>query len=205
MASRFQLELKRLAALQEPSAAPAQRPPAYVLPPVGEVPSVEPIVAPFVDDSPVDRPGFFFNTELFVVFPHLNSHLQGSPNNGVDTVYLTTQGSMGACVSPRFELGYRLPEQLGEFQLAYRFQVAQRTGEPPDNVGLETDRLNMNFIDLDWCITALSPCLPVGICVSTWACALCPFISIRNELSRRRAMPRAAVGTGFEFSMGGRA
>ena len=53
----------------------------------------------------------------------------GSPN-GTDTVALTTGGSLGTFVSPWIAVGYRLPEQLGEFSLAYRFEVAERNGVP---------------------------------------------------------------------------
>jgi hypothetical protein len=132
--------------------APPPLLPAYVLPPVGQLPHVQPIVAPFVDDSPVGRPGLFTNVEVFFLHPHLNSHLSGSPNQGINTVFLTTAGSLGTIVSPRFELGYRLPEQLGEVSLAYRFEIADQTSVPSDSLGgtLEKDRLHLNLVDVDW-------------------------------------------------------
>jgi hypothetical protein len=132
--------------------APPPRLAAYVLPPVGQLPEVKPMAAPFVDDSPVGRPGFFTDVEVLLVHPHLNSRLSGSPNQGVDTVFLTTGGSLATAVSPRFEFGYRLPEQLGEVSLAYRFEIADRSSVPSDNLGgnLEKDRLHLNLVDVDW-------------------------------------------------------
>jgi hypothetical protein len=128
------------------------RPAAYILPPVDQQPEVPPIVDPILDDSPVAGPGFFSNVELFFVRPHLNSHLTGnvtvSPTQ-VDTVDVQINGSMGTTVSPRFEVGYRLPQQLGEFLIADRFETIQRTLIPAD-AALEKDRLAMNLIDFDW-------------------------------------------------------
>jgi hypothetical protein len=128
------------------------RPAAYVLPPVEPLPALEPKPAPFVDDSPVGAPGWFGVADLFIVRPHLNSQLKSSPNQGSDTVSLATEGSLGTTISPNFTLGYRLPEQLGEFSLAYRFEVAQRSSVPTDPLGgiSQKDRLNLNLVDLDW-------------------------------------------------------
>src|SRR6516162_6142828 len=131
---------------------PPPRPVAYVLPPTDQLPEVPPIVDPILDDSPVASPGFFTNVELFFLRPHLNSHLSDgfpvSPTQ-VDTVNMQISGPLGTTVSPRFEVGYRLPEQLGEFLLGYRFETFQRNSIPADDVA-ERDRFAMNLIDLDW-------------------------------------------------------
>jgi len=131
---------------------PPPRPVAYVLPPPNQLPEVPPIVDPILDDSPVAAPGFFTNVELFFLRPHLNSHLSDSflvSPTQVDTVNMQISGPLGTTVSPRFEVGYRLPEQLGEFLLAYRFETVERTSSPGEAVS-QKDRLNMNLIDLDW-------------------------------------------------------
>jgi len=134
-----------------PPPTPIQ-PAAYILPPAYQLPEVPPIVDPILDDSPVAGPGCFTNVELFFLRPHLNSHLMNqvpvSPTQ-VDTVDLQISGSMGTTVSPRFEVGYRLPQQLGEFLLAYRFETVERTIVPADALS-QKNRLNMNLIDLDW-------------------------------------------------------
>jgi hypothetical protein len=122
----------------------------YVLPPVEQSPAIQPIVAPFVDTSPVGSPGFFGDVDLNFLRPHLNSHFSGSV--GTDTVVLTTEGTLGTVLSPWFVIGYRQPEQLGEYRLAYRFETAERDFVPTDNLGgiAEKDRLNLNLVDLDW-------------------------------------------------------
>jgi hypothetical protein len=131
---------------------PAPRPTPYALPPVDRQPVLAPFVDPILADSPVAGSGFFTNVDLAILWPHLNSHLTGSPNHGLDTVTLATGTSLGTTVAPGFELGYRLPDQLGEFHLGYRFEVAGRTVSPADTVGglSERDRLDLNMVDLDW-------------------------------------------------------
>jgi Legionella pneumophila major outer membrane protein precursor len=137
------------------SPAPMPRTAAYILPPVNQPSAIEPIVNPILDDSPVGPPGFFTNLELFFLRPHLNSHLVGtttpSPTQA-DTVDLTTAGSLGSVLSPRVEVGYRLPEQLGEFSVQYQLEAGDRTSVPTDGSGgiSQKDRLNLNVIDLDW-------------------------------------------------------
>jgi hypothetical protein len=139
-------------ALPAPAPEAQPRPPAYILPPHYQLPAIEPIVDPVLDDSPGPPPGFFANVELFLLRPHLNSALTGNVNQGLDTVALTTQGPLGTTVSPTFELGYRLPKQRGEFMVAYRFEAIERNHVPDDVLGglSQRDRLNMNLIDLDW-------------------------------------------------------
>src|SRR6516225_8825850 len=103
-----------------PPPTPIQ-PAAYILPPANQLPEVPPIVDPSLDDSPVAAPGFFTNVELFFLRPHLNSHLSDSfpvSPAQVDTVNMQISGPLGTTMSPRFDVGYRLPEQLGEFLLA---------------------------------------------------------------------------------------
>jgi hypothetical protein len=137
---------------QTPEPAPAPRPAAYILPPIDRLPAIEPIVDPILADSPVGSPGFFTNLDLFFLRPHFSSHLIGSPDHGLSTVTLTTEGSLGNTLAPRFELGYRLAEQLGEFHLGYWFEIAEQSRVPTDSLGgvSQKDRLNLNVVDLDW-------------------------------------------------------
>jgi hypothetical protein len=134
-----------------PTATPTARPAPYVLPPVDQPPEVEPIIRPFLDDAPVGPPGLFAAVDLFVIRPHVFTHFSGSPN-ATDTVTLMTAGPWDTTVSPEFKLGYRLPEQLGEFAVDYRFQTDARTRVPSDNLGglSEHDRLGMNLFNVDW-------------------------------------------------------
>jgi hypothetical protein len=136
-----------------PGSLPATSAPApYVLPPVNRTPSVPAIVDPILDDSPAPAPGFFVNADLYVFRPHLAGRLVGSPDQGATVLDLALPGSLGTVASPRFEFGYRLPEQLGEFRVGYWFETAERTNVPGDSLGGlgERDRLNVNVVDLDW-------------------------------------------------------
>jgi hypothetical protein len=131
---------------------PPPRPAPYVVPPPGQEPDARPQPAPFVDDNGTGEPGLFADVNLYFLRPHFNSHFNASLNQGVDAVFLTTEGALGTTVSPWFAIGYRMSEQLGEWRLAYRFEIDERTQAPTDPVGgnLERDRLNVNLLDLDW-------------------------------------------------------
>ena len=78
-------------------------------------------------------------------------------------------------VSPRFELGYRLPSGFGEIDVAYRFLLAEGTGSMPagastlnggntaswpDATAGLVSHLNMQVIDIDYASreTSLGPC-----------------------------------------------
>ncbi len=140
-----------LPAAPEVLPAPMCKPAPYMLPPEYQPPAVEPSVSPFLETGPIPPPGPFAAIDLLICRPHVFSHLSGSPN-GVDTVNLATAGPIATTVSPEFELGYRLPEQLGEFMIGYRFETADSTFTPTDSLGglSERDRLSVNLIDVDW-------------------------------------------------------
>jgi len=127
-----------------PEQLPSPRPPAYVLPPVNTMPCVPGIINPILEDSPVAAPGWFSNTDLFLVRPHFYAHFSGSPNQGVDTLQVMTPDSLGTVLSPTFQLGYRLSEQRGEFSLSYRFETAEQSS------AAQTNRLDLNQADFDW-------------------------------------------------------
>ena len=68
-------------------------------------------------------------------------------------------------VSPRFELGYRLPSGFGEVDVAYRFLLAEGTGSTadpiaaPDATAALRSHLNIHVGDLDYASreTSLGP------------------------------------------------
>src|SRR5262249_2939648 len=67
--------------------------------------------------------------------------------------------SLDWTVSPRFALGVRLPDSLGEFSVAYRFLV---TDGQSVITGIDTnqtlkERLSLNVIDLDYASARYSP------------------------------------------------
>ena len=68
-------------------------------------------------------------------------------------------------VSPRFEVGYRLPSGFGEVDVAYRFLLAEGSGSTtdpiaaPDATAALTSHLNINVGDVDYASreTSLGP------------------------------------------------
>jgi hypothetical protein len=62
-------------------------------------------------------------------------------------------------VSPRFELGYRLPSGFGEISLTYRFMISQGTDAitAPDGPATLKSRLDVNLADLDWASQEFTP------------------------------------------------
>src|SRR5207245_5078946 len=99
-------------------------------------------------------PGPFATLETTIVGAHVNNRLINTVllgNTIPDTIQLPST-ELGGTVSPRFELGYRLPENYGEFLVAYRFLIANGTDHLLTSVGLGQLRseINLNVIDLDY-------------------------------------------------------
>lgn len=116
-----------------------------------------------LSDTPVffltpAAPGWFASLEMDIVIPHIKNRLQARvPIDGdfVTRVHLPT-AELEWTVAPRFELGYRLPDELGELLVSYRFLVTEGCARGfRDFVGLHAratlhSRLDLNVIDLDY-------------------------------------------------------
>jgi hypothetical protein len=157
----------------EPPAPPAPVPVVADTPPPAPTPapvSPRPIVTPspyvtpavpyFSDRDPLlDRPnapapGLFGNVELDIVGVHVKNRLTDTVTiDGVanDTVHLPG-AQLGWTASPRFELGYRLPDGCGEFTLGYRFLTAEGTNPLVGDqiAGQVKSRLILNEVDFDY-------------------------------------------------------
>jgi hypothetical protein len=77
---------------------------------------------------------------------------------------------MNWTISPQFTAGYRLPSGFGEFLMSYRFFNTQGTSLiPTANTGLggatalETSRLSLNQLDLDYSSREYTPYPRVGV------------------------------------------
>jgi hypothetical protein len=108
--------------------------------------------------------------EISVLAPHYANHLLGTvPIAGTfDTVH-APPAELGWTGSPRFELGYRLPDNRGEFLLSYRSIVAEgnevQSSFDPLGDGLSHSRLNFNAVDLDYGWRLVGPGSPWDV---TW-------------------------------------
>jgi hypothetical protein len=144
---------------------PSQNPvrevqPAYVLPPVGwptvDVTSPDPLL-----DRPYSaQPGCFANVETNVLWLHLHNRLSAPVTNAVtrqaDQVMLG-RAPLDAAAAPRFEVGYRIPDNWGSISFGYGFLATQgheQSGTGPEDVVQvptnKSARLVYNMFDLTY-------------------------------------------------------
>jgi hypothetical protein len=123
----------------------------YVAPP----PAVPEPWGPYC--APTAPPGLFFDLDLWFVKPTLHNNLGTSsplPLPGLTVPFGVPRANLGWTVTPTFELGYRLPDDLGFFALSYRFEEADgRTTATLDGIptpfGVRT-RADLNTLALDY-------------------------------------------------------
>lgn len=151
------LELGRPVPLPSPSPS---NPLMYVPPPPNPPPA--PVVAPGLDPGPDGwgpfgpgsaTPGWFFDTEVAVVFPAIKFRLTNDQPLPITGLQLHVPDvSLNTTVMPTFEIGYRLPDSCGLFALSYSFLLSEGTGLRSTDQGefnVRT-RLNINWVDLDY-------------------------------------------------------
>jgi hypothetical protein len=143
-----------------PLASVPGQPPAYVLPSPGwpKVDFEQP--DPLLDRPYSSQPGFFANVETSVLWLHLRNQLAGIVFNGLtgaaDAVSFAGN-KLDPAVSPRFEIGYRLPDNWGSVVLGYRFLASRGRDQlvtgPADVVQARADqvgRFDDNILDLTY-------------------------------------------------------
>jgi hypothetical protein len=119
--------------------------------------------------------GFFVNAESSVVWTHFFNQLVGGqvtltqtsgaplssavglpPGAGLPitgSVVTIPGNSFNATVTPRLELGYRLPDGMGEVKLSYRnldASASDSTVVPILGPAAQNQRLDIQFVDLDY-------------------------------------------------------
>jgi len=109
---------------------------------------------PLVDPPELGQMGWFTDVDAGFLKPHLLNHVSlpvtfpdgSSTQVGVNAVPLNWT------VSPRVEIGYRLPTGFGGFALSYRNMTSQgsQTLIGADGPATLTSVLNVNVVDLDW-------------------------------------------------------
>jgi hypothetical protein len=132
--------------------------PAYVLPPPGWREPVDPVGGdPLLDRPYSAQPGFFADVGVNVLWLHLRNQLRGPVFNEItgntDTVAFSGN-KLDPAVSPRFEVGYRLPDNWGSLSFGYRFLASQGhdqlTTGPEDVVQAPANqfgRIDYNMVD----------------------------------------------------------
>jgi hypothetical protein len=142
--------------------APYPSPPPYPAPPPPGPPGFDPGPdgwGPYGRYSSPD--GYFFDVELFFFDPVVKNHLTNTVTlpSGSSVTIGSYAAKLPWSVSPRFELGWRLPDSLGSFGLSYRFYVSQGSADADLN-GLPanlTSRMNLNVFDFDYRTTPYTP------------------------------------------------
>jgi hypothetical protein len=124
---------------------------------------------PRLDLPELPQPGWLFDVEVGVIGSHVVNHVGEFAAPLAAPVPFTLSVPMADLnwtVSPRFELGKRLPAGFGELDIAYRFVLAEGTGtttDPiaaPDAPAALQSRLQMHIGDLDYASreTSLGSC-----------------------------------------------
>jgi hypothetical protein len=152
-----------------------EQPPAYVLPPPPNFTAAGPMNTVLLDPPWAAPPGFYCNVESSVVWPRFHSELQGGQVTLAQTSGVAQNSSIGLppgagmpitgdlvnfpynklnpTVTPRFEIGYRIPEGWGEVRLGYRFMNSSGSDTVvvgPFGPAAQNGRLNVSFVDLDY-------------------------------------------------------
>jgi hypothetical protein len=142
-----------------PASLMAPAPPVGPPPPDPERPYFQP--DPLLDPPPLGLPGWFGDVDIGILKPHLVNQLtlpvtfpDGSTTKvGVDASHLDWT------VSPRVEVGYRLPSGFGGIAVSYRFLSSQGSDAVIGADGPATlhSRLDYHIGDVDWVSNEYTP------------------------------------------------
>jgi hypothetical protein len=112
-------------------------------------------------DPPQWQPGWFFNTRLDFIQPHL---FFGQMRQAVATPIRPVVVAPGAAtlpwtVAPRLEIGYRLPSGFGAFAFSDRFFSTSGTGPfvGPAGMTTRTSSIGVNYSDWDYISREFTP------------------------------------------------
>ncbi len=134
-------------------AAPLAPPPGLAPPPPGGVFLPPRPGLPAAPGCP--PPGFFGTLEIGVLSPRFTNGLVAPVSVGGVTQPVGVPGAdLDWTGSPRVEIGYRLPDSMGELLASYRSVVSEGTATFPNydvlGAGFARSRLNVNEVDLDY-------------------------------------------------------
>jgi hypothetical protein len=132
--------------LLEPAPPPASPPP--------------PLPGPYFEQDPrLDppdwaQPGWFADLDLSPTKAHFKNRLNGTVqiNDFPPDAVHVGGADLDWTVSPRIEVGYRLPSGFGAFGFSYRFLITQGSalGLGPDGPAAFKSRLDVHILDLDY-------------------------------------------------------
>jgi hypothetical protein len=136
----------------QPGSLLAPPPPPGPPPPDLERPYFQP--DPLLDPPALGPIGWFADVDIGILKPHLvnQQSLPVTFPDGSSTQVGVNASRLNWTVSPRFEVGYRLPTGVGGIAVAYRFLTAQGSEQVmgADGPATLSSRLTANVADLDW-------------------------------------------------------
>jgi hypothetical protein len=143
-----------------PTPSASETPAPFVLPPAGWPRLEFPRPDPLLDRPNAAQPGPFANVETSVEWLHLRNQLGGpvlNPFTGNADVVKFPGNRLDAAISPRVELGYRLPDGWGALSVGYRYLGSRGHDEvttgPEDEFQGTADqvgRLDYSILDFEY-------------------------------------------------------
>jgi hypothetical protein len=117
---------------------------------------------PLLDPPQLGLPGWFFSVDAYVLKPHLDNSTMSLPVTFPDGTPFTVGPNaslLNWTVSPRIELGYRLPSGFGGIAVSWRGLAAQGSQGVigADGPALLSSRLDYNIGSLDWVSQEYTP------------------------------------------------
>jgi len=116
---------------------------------------------PLVDPPGLGLPGWFADVDVGILKPHLVNQLSLPVTfpDGSSTTVGVNASHLNWTVSPRFEVGYRLPSGFGGIAVSYRNITSQGSDSVigADGPATLASRLNVNVADLDWVSNEYTP------------------------------------------------
>jgi hypothetical protein len=152
---------------------------------------------PRLDPPQFPQPGWFADVEVGLVAAHFKDRLNGMialGNRPTDTIHVPG-AELDWTVTPRFEVGYRLPSGFGEFALSYRFLDTDGTGTGlvPDGLAALKSRLDFHIADLDYISREFSVYPQWGM---RWRFGL-RYASLYYDSQAAESVAEAAAGSGI--------
>src|SRR5262249_29410997 len=155
---------------------------------------------PRLDPPDWAQPGWFADVDLSAMVPHFKNRLNGSLRlDDMPPANVHVPGAdLDWTVSPRFEIGYRLPSGFGAFGLSYRFLITEGSaiGPGPDGPAAFKSRLDLHVIDLDYISREFSVWPNGDLWKMQWRFGL-RWASIYYDANSTESFDEAAAGSGI--------
>ncbi len=119
-------------------------------------------VDPLLDPPHLGLPGWFADLDVGILAPHIDNSTMSLPvrfPDGTPLVVGANAARLNWTVSPRVEVGYRLPSGFGGISVSYRclFASGSESVQGMDGPGMLRSRLDYHIGDVDWVSNEYTP------------------------------------------------